>query len=72
MNVMESQIFSEIIWVPLQEEWSLEKAPQKMIGQWKSKYAHHVKMDLHKKSGPKKKSVQNLIVDAKGFRKTMN
>ena len=34
--------------------------------------SHHVKMDLDKKSGPDKKRVQNLIVDAKGFSKTMN
>ena len=33
---------------------------------------HHVKMDLDKTSRPEKKRVQNLVVDAKGFRKGMN
>ena len=34
--------------------------------------AHHAKMDLNKKSSPKKKNLQTFKVDAKGFRKNRN
>ena len=34
--------------------------------------AHHAKMDLNKKSFPKKKNLQTFKVDAKGFRKNRN
>ena len=33
---------------------------------------HHAKMDLNKKSFPKKKNLQTFKVDAKGFRKNRN
>ena len=33
---------------------------------------HHAQMDLNKKSGPKKKTIQTFKVNAKSFRETMN
>ena len=34
--------------------------------------AQPVKLDLNKKSVPKQKTIQNLTIDAQGFRKTKN
>ena len=51
---------------------TLMSADLRLVKNAATSSSHHVKMDLNKKSSPEKKSVQNLIIDAKWFRKTIN